>query len=115
MQLIKATPVNTRHSNLRNHSSINEAGSELAVDPVVNNSKDSSGDDGLTVFIATRENISSAHVKKNHPTSSIIGEIQSGIMTYKKELRDYSKMIAKVCYIASIEPTNIIEALKDKH
>ncbi|KAL4032373.1 hypothetical protein IC575_005445 [Cucumis melo] len=55
------------------------------------------------------------HIAKNHPSSFIIGDIHSGIITRKKERKDYAKMVANVCYTSSLEPTTVSAALSDKH
>ncbi|KAA0051794.1 uncharacterized protein E6C27_scaffold60G002030 [Cucumis melo var. makuwa] len=62
-----------------------------------------------TVFVL------STHVKKNHPSSSIIGDPSAGITTRRKEKVDYTKMIADLCYVSIIEPTSIENALKDEY
>ncbi|KAA0033928.1 envelope-like protein [Cucumis melo var. makuwa] len=49
------------------------------------------------VIANNSEPVPSAHVKKNHPTSFIIGDPSAGIITRKKEKVDYSKMIADLC------------------
>ncbi|TYJ99745.1 F5J5.1 [Cucumis melo var. makuwa] len=59
--------------------------------------------------------VPSAHVKKNHPSSSIIGDPSAGITTKRKEKVDYTKMIADLCYVSAIEPTSIENALKDEY
>ncbi|KAA0066731.1 gag-pol polyprotein [Cucumis melo var. makuwa] len=59
--------------------------------------------------------VSTAHVKKNHPPSSIIGDPSAGITTRKKEKVDYSKMIADLCYVSAIKPTSVEVALKDEY
>ena len=56
-----------------------------------------------------------AYVKKNHPSSSIIGDPSAGITTRRKEKVDYSKMIADLCYVSAIEPTSVENALKDEY
>lgn len=55
-----------------------------------------------------------SHVSKNYPFNSIIGEINSGITTRKKERRDYAKMITNVCYTFQFEPTSVGKPLKDE-
>ncbi|KAA0036855.1 gag-pol polyprotein [Cucumis melo var. makuwa] len=57
----------------------------------------------------------SAHVKKNHPSSSIIGDLSAGITTRRKEKVDYMKMIADLCYESAIEPISVENALKDEY
>ncbi|KAA0035021.1 uncharacterized protein E6C27_scaffold57G00710 [Cucumis melo var. makuwa] len=57
--------------------------------------------------------IPSAHVKKNHPTSSIIGDPSAGMQTRRKDKIDYLKMVADLCYISTIEPSTVDSALKD--
>lgn len=56
-----------------------------------------------------------SHIIKNHPSNSIISDIQSGINTRKKDRIDYAKLIANICYISTIEPKTVAEALKDEH
>ncbi|KAA0047401.1 Receptor-like protein 12 [Cucumis melo var. makuwa] len=55
------------------------------------------------------------HIAKNHPSSFIIGDIHSGIITQKKQRKDYAKMVANVCYTSSLEPTTVFAALFDEH
>ena len=57
----------------------------------------------------------SAHVKKNHPPSFIIGDPSTGIITKNKEKVDYSKMIVDLCYTSSVESSTIDVALKDEY
>ncbi|KAA0060126.1 gag-pol polyprotein [Cucumis melo var. makuwa] len=59
--------------------------------------------------------VPSAHVKKNHPLSSLIGDPSAGITTRRKEKVDYTKMIADLCYVSAIEPTSVENALKDEY
>ncbi|KAA0037775.1 gag-pol polyprotein [Cucumis melo var. makuwa] len=59
--------------------------------------------------------VPSAHVKKNHPPSSIIGDPSAGITTRRKEKVDYTKMIADLCYVSTIEPTSVENALNDEY
>ena len=61
------------------------------------------------------EFVPSAHVKKNHLSSSIIGDPVAGIITRKKEKVDYLKMIADLCYTSDIEPSTVDIALKDEY
>lgn len=56
----------------------------------------------------------SACIKKNHPFSSIIDDISSGITTRKKNRPDYPKMITNVCFTSIVEPTSVTETLKDE-
>ena len=46
--------------------------------------------------------VPSAHVKKNHPPNSIIGDPSAKITTRRKEKVDYTKMIVDLCYISVI-------------
>lgn len=55
----------------------------------------------------------SSHIAKNHPLSAIIGDVRSDITTWKKERRDYSKMVTNVCYTSSTEPNTVTDVLKD--
>ncbi|KAA0064117.1 gag-pol polyprotein [Cucumis melo var. makuwa] len=61
------------------------------------------------------EFVPSTHVKKNHPSSSIIGDPPAKIITQKKEKVDYLKMIADLCYTFAIKPSTIDVALKDEY
>ncbi|KAA0054769.1 putative mitochondrial protein [Cucumis melo var. makuwa] len=61
------------------------------------------------------ELIPSAHVRKNHPSSSIIGNPSVEITTRKKEKVDYLKMIGDLCYTFAIEHSFIDVALKDEY
>ena len=61
------------------------------------------------------ELILSAHVKKNHPASSIIGDPSAGMQTRRKDKIDYLKMVADLCYISTIEPSTVDSALKDEY
>ncbi|KAL0537689.1 hypothetical protein IC582_026674 [Cucumis melo] len=61
------------------------------------------------------EPIPSSHVRKNHPSSSIIGDSSAGITTRKKDKVDYTKMIVGLCYTSAIEPTSVDAALKDEY
>ncbi|KAL0554370.1 hypothetical protein IC582_008289 [Cucumis melo] len=61
------------------------------------------------------ELISSAHVKKNHPASSIIGDPSAGMQTKRKEKIDYMKMVADLCYTSTIEPSTVDSAFKDEY
>ena len=56
----------------------------------------------------------SARIKKNHPTSSIIGDISSGITARKKSRLNYAKMSANVYFTSTVEPTNVTGAMKDE-
>ncbi|KAL4035346.1 hypothetical protein IC575_004030 [Cucumis melo] len=60
--------------------------------------------------------IPSAHVKKNHPASSIIGDPSAGMQTRRKDKIDYLKMVADLCYISTIEHSTVDHsALKDEY
>ncbi|TYK19203.1 putative mitochondrial protein [Cucumis melo var. makuwa] len=61
------------------------------------------------------ELIPSAHVKKNHPTSSIIGDSLAGMQTRRKKNIDFMKMVADLCYTSTIEPSTVDSALKDEY
>ncbi|KAA0035266.1 putative mitochondrial protein [Cucumis melo var. makuwa] len=61
------------------------------------------------------EPIPSSHVRKNHPSSSIIGDPLTGITTRKKDKVDYTKMTVGLCYTSAIEPTSVDVALKDEY
>ncbi|TYK22675.1 gag-pol polyprotein [Cucumis melo var. makuwa] len=55
-----------------------------------------------------------ARIKKNHPTSSIIGDISNGIIARKKSRPNYAKMSANVYFTSTVEPTNVTGAMKDE-
>ncbi|TYK23187.1 gag-pol polyprotein [Cucumis melo var. makuwa] len=59
--------------------------------------------------------IPSAHVKKNHPTSFIIGDPSAGMQTRRKEKIGYMKMVVDLCYTSTIEPSTVDSALKDEY
>ncbi|KAL4014323.1 hypothetical protein IC575_026525 [Cucumis melo] len=61
------------------------------------------------------ELIPSADVKKNHPTSSIIGDPSARMQTRRKEKIDYMKMVADLCYISTFEPSTVNSALRDEY
>ncbi|KAA0065844.1 putative mitochondrial protein [Cucumis melo var. makuwa] len=67
------------------------------------------------VIVDNSELVPSAHVRKNHPPSSMICDPSTGIITKKKEKVDYSKMIVDLCYTSAIESSTIDVALKDKY
>lgn len=62
----------------------------------------------------------SSRVTKNRPISKVIGNLDEGIQTKKREKVDYLKMVGLVsyigliCYISNIEPKNHIQALTDE-
>ncbi|KAA0040866.1 putative mitochondrial protein [Cucumis melo var. makuwa] len=66
-------------------------------------------------IIKKSELIPSAHVKKNHPASSIIGDSSAGMQTKRKEKIDYMNMVADLCYTSTIEPSTVDSALKDEY
>ena len=53
-------------------------------------------------------------MKKNYPFENIIDDLSSRVTTRRKDKVDYLKLIGKACFILSIEPKNINEALKDE-
>ncbi|KAA0061829.1 putative mitochondrial protein [Cucumis melo var. makuwa] len=67
------------------------------------------------VIVDNSELVPSAHVRKNHPSSSIIGDPSARIITKKKEKVDYSKRITDLCHTSAIEPSTIDVALKDEY
>ncbi|KAA0056418.1 gag-pol polyprotein [Cucumis melo var. makuwa] len=74
-------------------------------------------DSNITDEVINNETVlvPSTHVKKNHPSSSIIGDPSAGITTRRKEKVDYTKMIADLCYVSTMQPTSIENALKDEY
>ncbi|TYK09577.1 putative mitochondrial protein [Cucumis melo var. makuwa] len=67
------------------------------------------------VIATETELILSLHVRKNHPSSSIIGNPSAGITTRKKDKVNYTKMITDLCYTSAIEPASVDAALKDEY
>ena len=53
-------------------------------------------------------------MKNNHTVNSVIGDINSGISTRKKNRPEYAKLMANVCFAYTIEPTNVTEVVKDE-
>ena len=78
----------------------------------INSFKDDSKSTPKEVTVEETELIPSSHVRKNHPSSTIIGDPSAGVTTRKKDKVDYTKMIIDLCYTSSIEPTSVNEALK---
>ena len=52
------------------------------------------------------------HIQKNHPLTNVIGDVQEGMKTRKKNI-NFLEM-TKAYYTSSIEPKNVTEALKDQ-
>ena len=80
------------------------------VHPHVNNSSNNN----TTSSLGSKSFAPSSHMGKDHPFSSIIGDISSGMTTRRKERHNYAKMIANVCYTSQVEPTFVDEALNDE-
>ncbi|TYK21443.1 gag-pol polyprotein [Cucumis melo var. makuwa] len=78
--------------------------------------------------------VPSAHVKKNHPSSSIISDPSAGITTRRKEMLNIAGPISlpfqgkrkfwikeevqnykDLCYVSAIEPTSVENSLKDEY
>ncbi|TYK03438.1 gag-pol polyprotein [Cucumis melo var. makuwa] len=81
-----------------------------------------SDDSGKSLKKSSEENITKkselippAHVKKNHPGSSIIGDPSAGMQTRRKEKIDYMKMVADLCYISTFEPSTVDSARRDEY
>ncbi|KAA0060049.1 F9C16.17 [Cucumis melo var. makuwa] len=55
------------------------------------------------------------NIAKSHPSSFIIEDVHSGIITRKKERKDYAKMVVNICYTSSLEPTTVSVALTNEH
>ncbi|TYK11800.1 gag-pol polyprotein [Cucumis melo var. makuwa] len=87
----------------------------LKADPQADGTSINSNTTSKEVIADNSELVSSAHMRKNHPPSSIIGDPSAAITTRKKEKVDYSKMIADLCYTSTIEPSTVIVALKDEY
>ncbi|TYK30592.1 putative mitochondrial protein [Cucumis melo var. makuwa] len=67
------------------------------------------------ITVEETDRIPSSHVRKNHPSSLIIGDPSVGITTRKKDKVDYLKMIIDICYTSTIQPTSVDAALKDEY
>ncbi|KAL4032863.1 hypothetical protein IC575_005946 [Cucumis melo] len=81
-----------------------------------------SDDSGKSLEKSSEENITKkselippAHVKKNHPRSSIIGDPSAGMQTRRKEKIDYMKMVTDLCYISTFEPSTVDSARRDEY
>ncbi|KAA0032355.1 gag-pol polyprotein [Cucumis melo var. makuwa] len=91
-----STSVNAKRTNSRMSSSANESGSAPSIDSPVINFRDDFKDVSSTVSSVVKTIALLAHIIKNHSSNSIIGEIDSGITTCKKNRFDYVKMIGNV-------------------
>ncbi|GAA0164164.1 hypothetical protein LIER_39730 [Lithospermum erythrorhizon] len=72
---------------------------------------DATCDDRMSIQPASR-------IQKNHPVDNIIGQLDQGVTTRRKEPADYRRMvrlIGKIYFISKMEPKNVDEALKDEH
>ena len=56
----------------------------------------------------------SSRIKKNHPSDAIIGELNEGVVTRRKEPVNYREMISNVCFTFRIEPKNVKEVASDE-
>ncbi|KAA0038150.1 putative mitochondrial protein [Cucumis melo var. makuwa] len=66
-------------------------------------------------FDASAKDVASNTYSQNHPSSSIIGDVRSGITTRKKERKDYANMVANVCYTSTMKLMTVVAALTDEH
>ncbi|KAA0035173.1 putative mitochondrial protein [Cucumis melo var. makuwa] len=80
----------------------------------VNSNSENINPSASTTKTSLRDNAPSSHGQKNHPSSSIIGDLNTAITTSKKDRMDYAKLIANICYTSPTEPTSVNEALKDE-
>lgn len=46
----------------------------------------------------------SSRIHKNHPSSNIIGDLEEGVLTRKKDKVNYLEMINNVCFTSLVEP-----------
>ncbi|GAA0162715.1 hypothetical protein LIER_18747 [Lithospermum erythrorhizon] len=72
---------------------------------------DDSCEDNYTIQRASR-------IQKNHLVDNIVGQLDQGVTTRRKELVDYRKMVGLIgesYFISKVEPKNVYEALKDEH
>ncbi|GAA0161589.1 hypothetical protein LIER_17869 [Lithospermum erythrorhizon] len=77
----------------------------------INDSVDDTCDDSRPRQPASR-------IQKNHLVDNIIGEIDQGVTTRRKEPVDYRKMVGLIgesFFISKVESKNVDEALKDEH
>ncbi|GAA0144915.1 hypothetical protein LIER_05235 [Lithospermum erythrorhizon] len=57
-------------------------------------------------------------IQKDHPVDNIIGQLDEGMTTKKKDKVDYRKMVGlfgKMCFISKIEPKDVKASLLDEH
>ncbi|GAA0148490.1 hypothetical protein LIER_36731 [Lithospermum erythrorhizon] len=59
-----------------------------------------------------------ARIQKTHPIGNIIGEMDGGMTTKKKDMVDYRKMaglLAKTCFLSNIKPKDVSVASQDEN
>ncbi|GAA0151607.1 hypothetical protein LIER_10294 [Lithospermum erythrorhizon] len=59
-----------------------------------------------------------ARIQKTHPVGNIIGEMDRGMTTRRKDRVDYKKMVglfAETCFLSKIEPKDLKVALQDEN
>ncbi|TYK11265.1 uncharacterized protein E5676_scaffold227G001210 [Cucumis melo var. makuwa] len=102
---------NSNMSEVRTMSTVEESKADNSFDGPGKSLKKSSEE----IINKKSKLILSAHVKKNHPTSFIIGDPSVGMQTRRKDKIDYLKMVADSCYISTIGPSTVDSALKDEY
>ncbi|KAA0050544.1 uncharacterized protein E6C27_scaffold175G001950 [Cucumis melo var. makuwa] len=102
---------NSNMSEVRTMSTVEESKADNSFDGPGKSLKKSSEE----IINKQSKLILSAHVKKNHPTSFIIGDPSVGMQTRRKDKIDYLKMVADSCYISTIGPSTVDSALKDEY
>ncbi|GAA0163667.1 transmembrane signal receptor [Lithospermum erythrorhizon] len=59
-----------------------------------------------------------AHIQKDRPIDNIIGQLDEGMTTRKKDRVDYRKMVGllgKTCFISKVEPKDVKAPVLDEH
>ncbi|KAL0548827.1 hypothetical protein IC582_013303 [Cucumis melo] len=102
---------NSNMSEVRTMSTVEESKADNSFDGPGKSLKKSSEE----IINKKSKIILSAHVKKNHPTSFIIGDPSVGMQTRRKDKIDYLKMVVDSCYISTIGPLTVDSALKDEY
>ena len=57
-----------------------------------------------------------ARIQKSHPVSNVIGDVNQGVTTRRKDRVDYKGMhLEETCFISIVEPKDVKAALQDEH
>ncbi|GAA0168782.1 hypothetical protein LIER_23420 [Lithospermum erythrorhizon] len=65
-----------------------------------------------------RRQCRASRIQKNHPVDNIIGQLDQGMTTRRKEPVDYRKMVGLIgesCFISKVDPKNVDVPLKDEY